>query len=59
MVKELREKTNAGMMDCKEALKESNGDMEKATDVLRQKGLATARKRAGRSRISSTMWPCT
>ncbi|MBW1708584.1 MAG: translation elongation factor Ts [Deltaproteobacteria bacterium] len=49
MVKELREKTNAGMMDCKEALKESNGDMEKATDVLRQKGLATARKRAGRA----------
>lgn len=48
-VKELREKTNAGMMDCKKALSESNGDMEKAIDILRQKGLATAAKKAGRS----------
>jgi len=49
MVKELRNKTGTGVMDCKEALKESNGDMEKAMDFLRQKGLATARKRAGRA----------
>ncbi|WP_333655683.1 translation elongation factor Ts [Dissulfurispira sp.] len=47
-VKELREKTNAGMMDCKKALLESGGDMEKAIDILRQKGLATAAKKAGR-----------
>lgn len=49
MVKELREKTNSGMMDCKKALKECDGDMEKAVDWLRQKGLMTARKRAGRA----------
>ena len=48
MVKELRDKTNAGMMDCKKALSETNGDMEKAVDLLRQKGLAVAAKRAGR-----------
>ena len=49
MVKELRDKTNAGMMDCKKALGETGGDMEKAIDLLRQKGLAVAQKRAGRS----------
>ena len=49
MVKELRDKTNAGMMDCKKSLGETEGDMEKAIDLLRQKGLAVARKRAGRS----------
>ena len=49
MVKELRDKTNAGMMDCKKALGETEGDMEKAIDFLRQKGLAVAQKRAGRS----------
>ena len=49
MVKELRDKTNAGMMDCKKALGETGGDMEKAVDLLRQKGLAVAQKRAGRS----------
>ncbi len=49
MVKELRDKTNAGMMDCKQALAESNGDLDKAIDYLRQKGLMTARKRAGRA----------
>jgi elongation factor Ts len=49
MVKELREKTNAGMMDCKKALGETEGDMEKAVDFLRQKGLAVAAKRAGRA----------
>jgi len=48
MVKELRERSGAGMMDCKEALVECNGDMEKASDYLRKKGLATAQKRAGR-----------
>ena len=49
MVKELRDKTNAGMMDCKKALNETGGDMEKAVDLLRQKGLAVAQKRAGRA----------
>ncbi|MBN2653510.1 MAG: translation elongation factor Ts [Nitrospirae bacterium] len=48
-VKELREKTGAGLMDCKRALGESGGDMEKAIDLLRQKGLATAAKKSGRS----------
>ncbi|MCE5313233.1 MAG: translation elongation factor Ts [Nitrospiraceae bacterium] len=49
VVKELREKTGAGLMDCKRALNESGGDMEKAVDILRQKGLATAAKKSGRS----------
>ncbi|MGV1098632.1 translation elongation factor Ts [Thiovibrio sp. JS02] len=49
MVKELRDKTNAGMMDCKKALSETQGNMEKAIDLLRQKGLAVAQKRAGRA----------
>ena len=49
MVKELREKTSAGIMDCKAALQETQGDMERAVDYLRQKGLAVARKRAGRA----------
>src|SRR5712672_913837 len=49
MVKELREKTGAGMMDCKKALQEAGGDLEKAIDWLRKKGLATAQKKAGRS----------
>lgn len=48
MVKELRDRTNAGMMDCKKALTETEGDMEKSIDLLRRKGLAVARKRAGR-----------
>jgi len=48
MVKELREKTNAGMMDCKKALTDTDGNMEKAVDLLRQKGLAVAAKRAGK-----------
>lgn len=48
MVKELREKTGAGMMDCKAALTENNGDMEAAVDWLRTKGLAKAAKKAGR-----------
>ena len=48
MIKEIRVRTNAGIMDCKEALNEADGDMEKAVDFLRKKGLATALKRAGR-----------
>jgi elongation factor Ts len=48
-VKELRDKTNAGMMDCKKALKETDGDLEKAIVYLREKGLAVARKRADRA----------
>lgn len=48
MVKELREITGAGMMDCKKALTEANGDIEKATDVLKERGLAAAKKKAGR-----------
>lgn len=47
-VKELREKTGAGMMDCKKALTETNGDMDKAIELLREKGLAAAAKKAGR-----------
>lgn len=49
MVKELRDKTSAGMMDCKKALGDTDGDMEKAVDLLRKKGLAVAAKRAGRA----------
>jgi elongation factor Ts len=48
MVKDLREKTGAGMMDCKKALTETSGDMEAAVDYLRQKGLAAAAKKASR-----------
>jgi elongation factor Ts len=47
-VKELRERTGAGIMDCKSALKETGGDIEKAIDFLRKKGMASAAKRAGR-----------
>ena len=48
-VKELRERTGAGMMDCKKALAETNGDMEAAIDWLRAKGLSAAAKKAGRT----------
>ena len=48
MVKELRELTNAGMMDCKKALTEAGGDMDAAVEVLRKNGLALAAKKAGR-----------
>ena len=48
VVKELRERTGAGMMDCKKALKETDGDMTKATEWLRQKGITSADKKAGR-----------
>jgi elongation factor Ts len=49
LVKQLREKTNAGMMDCKNALVETDGDLEKAEDLLRKKGIASASKKASRS----------
>lgn len=48
LVKELRERTGAGMMDCKKALSETGGDIEKASDYLREKGLAAAAKKSGR-----------
>ncbi|MEE9169636.1 MAG: translation elongation factor Ts [bacterium] len=48
-VKELREKTGAGMMDCKRALEDADGDVEKAIELLRKKGIAAAEKRAGRA----------
>jgi elongation factor Ts len=49
IVKDLREKTGAGMMDCKNALKEANGDMDKAVEILRKKGIARASKKADRA----------
>ena len=49
MVKDLRDKTGAGMMDCKNALNETNGDMEAAIDWLRKKGISKAAKKAGRA----------
>ncbi|MCI5164962.1 MAG: translation elongation factor Ts [Candidatus Electrothrix sp. GM3_4] len=55
MVKELRAKTNAGMMDCKRALEETEGDMEKSVDLLRQKGLSVAAKRADRATSEGTV----
>src|SRR5438046_199446 len=48
LVKQLRDITGAGMMDCKRALQESSGDLSKAQEILRTKGLASAQKRAGR-----------
>ncbi len=55
MVKQLREKTGAGMMDCKQALVECDADIDKAVDFLRKKGLATAQKRAGRAMTEGTV----
>jgi elongation factor Ts len=55
MVKELREKSGAGIMDCKTALGECDGDLEKAIDFLRKKGIATAAKRAGRATSEGTV----
>jgi len=54
-VKTLREKTGVGLMDCKEALKVAGGDMEKAVDYLREKGLAKAQKRVGRAATEGTV----
>lgn len=55
VVKELRQKTGAGMMDCKSALQESGGDMEKAIEVLRKKGLKDLGKRAGKVAAEGTI----
>ncbi|AJC11591.1 elongation factor Ts [Berryella intestinalis] len=55
MVKELRELTGAGMMECKKALNEADGDMDKAVDVLRTRGLAAAAKKAGRATNEGTV----
>ncbi len=55
LVKQLREKTGAGMMDCKQALVECAADIDKAVDFLRKKGLATAQKRAGRAMTEGTV----
>ncbi|MEJ2165936.1 MAG: translation elongation factor Ts [Desulfobacterales bacterium] len=55
LVKQLREKTGAGMMDCKQALTECEGDIDNAVDFLRKKGLATAQKRAGRAMTEGTV----
>jgi elongation factor Ts len=57
MVKQLRDKTGSGMMDCKKALTENGGDMDKAIDFLRKKGLATAAKRAGRTTSEGIVQP--
>lgn len=58
MVKELREMTGAGMMDCKKALSSTDGDMDKAVDFLREKGLATAQKKAGRIAAEGIVTTC-
>ena len=58
-VKNLREKTGCGMMDCKKALTESNGDMDKAIDFLREKGLAAATKKSGRVAAEGIAYACT
>jgi elongation factor Ts len=55
MVKTLRARTGSGIMDCKQALAASDGDMDAAVDFLRQKGLATAQKRAGREASEGTI----
>lgn len=61
-VKKLREMTNCGMMDCKKALTETDGDMDKAVEYLREKGLATAAKKAGRiaseGMVEATVFDC-
>ncbi len=58
-VKDLREKTGCGMMDCKKALTEANGDMSKAIDILREKGLAAAAKKSGRVAAEGAAYACT
>ena len=57
MVKELRGQTGSGMMDCKRALQETDGDVKKAVDYLRKKGLAKAQKRAGRATSEGVIFP--
>ncbi len=56
-VKELRERTGAGFMDCKRALEETGGDLDRAADVLRQQGLAKAEKKAGRAASQGLIEP--
>ena len=58
-VKNLREKTGCGRMDCKKALTESGGDMDKAVDILREKGLAAATKKSGRIAAEGVAYACT
>ena len=55
-IKELRQRTGAGMVDCKKALMETDGDMEKAIEYLRKKGLARAAKKAGRAATEGVVW---
>lgn len=55
-VKELRAKTNAGVMDCKKALEQSNGNMEKAVELLREWGVASARKKANRETVEGVIY---
>ncbi len=57
MVKELRQMTDAGMMECKKALVEAEGDMDKAVDILRTRGLAAVSKKAGRTTNEGVVWP--
>ena len=60
-IKNLREKTGVGIMDCKKALQESEGDIEKAIDYLRKKGIATAKKKGGEKylgRSGPVLYPC-
>src|SRR4029079_11348016 len=58
MVGKLRETTGAGLMECKKALGESEGDLEKAVDILRKKGVATAAKKAGREAKEGVIAQC-
>ena len=53
MIKDLREKTGAGMVDCKTALVEANGDVEAAIEILRKKGMATASKKSGKPSVTA------
>ena len=55
MIKELKEKTGAGIVDCKAVLQETGGDLEKAVDILRKKGLSKADKKAGRAANEGTV----
>ena len=57
MVKELRQMTDAAMMECKKALVEAEGDMDKAVDILRTRGLAAVAKKAGRATNEGVVWP--
>ena len=55
VVKKLRDKTGVGMMDCKKALEETNGEFEKAVEILRKKGIDVANKRSGRQASQGTV----